>query len=500
MMINNTYSLDAHYKRSDRLMVGVNWFLLVLAFGLAGWHGTWSEAMVIGLPAAIVPTALMVMLPGSRLTRIANAAAFMVFSALHIHQGHGMIELHFGIFVLLAFLLYYRDWMAIVTAAAVIAVHHLSFNYLQAAGMGVYLFDSRTGLDLVIIHAAYVVFESALLVYMAMQAKREAVQSAELHDIAPHLAVVDGTVDLTYRKAGASSPFAIGFNNFMDTVQGAISKTQLVAGQLTDAAGNMASITSSANDGSSRQQAETEQVAGAMQEMTHTVQSVAQSADQAVNDARNADQAASEGSAVVSKSIQVINNLAQKVENAGAVIQKLDDESNNIGSVLDVIKGIAEQTNLLALNAAIEAARAGEQGRGFAVVADEVRTLASRTQQSTAEIEQMIERLQSGAKEAVAAMDDGTKHAQEGVTQVEAAGQALTAITSAISTILEMNTQIARAADEQNTVAEEINRNVANISTVASETAMGISQVNDAGIELDRLSQELFGQVKNFNA
>ena len=166
--------------------------------------------------------------------------------------------------------------------------------------------------------------------------------------------------------------------------------------------------------------------------------------------------------------------------------------------MLDVIKGIAEQTNLLALNAAIEAARAGEQGRGFAVVADEVRTLASRTQKSTAEIQEMIERLQSGAREAVSAMDDGTKHAKEGVTQVEAAGEALSAITQAIATILEMNTHIARAADEQSTVSEEINRNISGISNVAHDTAAGVDQTMHASQELAGLSKELCSQVSKF--
>jgi len=492
------FSLDNHYRRSDRMMVGVNWILLLLAFGLAGWHDTWGAALAIGLPAALVPTAMMVLMPGTRLTRIANAAAFMIFAALHIHQAHGMIELHFGIFVLLAFLLYYRDWMAIVAAAAVIAVHHLSFNYLQASGMGVFLFDARTGLDLVIIHAAYVVFESALLIYMATQLHKEAIQSSELHAIAPHLNVVDGKVDLSYRAPNASSDFAIGFNAFMDTIHGAVNKAQQAAGKLTAASDTLSQLTSKAREGSARQQSETEQVAAAMQEMTHTVQSVADSAEKAVNDARNADLAANNGSQVVSRSISVINNLASKVESAGAVIQKLDDESNNIGSVLDVIKGIAEQTNLLALNAAIEAARAGEQGRGFAVVADEVRTLASRTQKSTAEIQEMIERLQSGAREAVSAMDDGTKHAKEGVTQVEAAGEALSAITQAIATILEMNTHIARAADEQSTVSEEINRNISGISNVAHDTAAGVDQTMHASQELAGLSKELCSQVSKF--
>jgi methyl-accepting chemotaxis protein len=348
------------------------------------------------------------------------------------------------------------------------------------------------------IHAGYVVFETALLVYMAHQGHKEAVQSAELHQIAPHLAVVDGRVDLSFRAPDAKSAFALGFNEFMETIHGALSKARSASDQLSAASQQLAEMTSSAREGSALQQRETDQVAAAMQEMTHTVQSVADSAGQAANDASNADEAASNGAQVVSRSIQVINRLASEVEAARAVIQKLDDESNNIGSVLDVIKGIAEQTNLLALNAAIEAARAGEQGRGFAVVADEVRTLASRTQQSTAEIQGMIERLQSGAQQAVAAMEDGTGHAQEGVSQVEAAGEALGTITRTIATILDMNTHIAQAAEEQTAVSEEINRNIATISTVAHDTAEGVNATMMASEELHHLAEELASQVGRF--
>jgi methyl-accepting chemotaxis protein len=498
MSTDNRYSLDSHYRRSDRLMVGVNWLLLVIAVGLAGWYDTWTQAFLIGLPAALVPTAMLFLMPGTRISRATNGAAFMIFAALHIDQAHGMIEMHFGIFVLLAFLLYYRDWLPIVVAAGVIAVHHLSFNYLQAAGMDVWVFDSRTGLDLVLIHAGYVVFETALLVYMALQGHKEAVQAAELHEIAPHLAVVDGRVDLSFRAPDAKSPFALGFNEFMSTIHGAVSKAQNASNQLSAASEQLAELTVTAREGSALQQRETDQVAAAMQEMTHTVQSVADSASKAANDARDADDAASNGSQVVSRSISVINRLATEVEEARVVIQKLEDESNNIGSVLDVIKGIAEQTNLLALNAAIEAARAGEQGRGFAVVADEVRTLASRTQQSTAEIQGMIERLQSGAKQAVAAMEDGTTQARDGVSQVEAAGEALSTITKTISVILDMNTHIAQAAVEQSTVSEEINRNIANISTVAHDTAQGVSATTLASEELHELAIELAGQVGKF--
>ena len=247
------------------------------------------------------------------------------------------------------------------------------------------------------------------------------------------------------------------------------------------------------------QNRETEQVATAMNEMSATVQEVAKSASDASISASNADNEAASGKSIVQETIGSIEGIAGEVENAGNVIQSLAKESEQIGSVLDVIKGIAEQTNLLALNAAIEAARAGEQGRGFAVVADEVRTLASRTQDSTKEIEAMIERLQIGANNAVQVMDTGHKKAQEGVNNGHRAASALLAITDAVDKINQMNSHIACAAEEQSVTADEMNKNIIHISQMADITLEGAKETREKSTKLSELANNLdalLGQFK----
>ncbi|GJM04332.1 MAG: hypothetical protein DHS20C09_03230 [marine bacterium B5-7] len=268
--------------------------------------------------------------------------------------------------------------------------------------------------------------------------------------------------------------------------------------QLATAAEELSAITEQANSGVMRQQGEIEQVATAMNQMSATVSEVSKNAANAATAATDADDRAKDGSEVVNTTVETINNLASEVERTSEVIENLKGDSLSIGAVLDVIRDIAEQTNLLALNAAIEAARAGEQGRGFAVVADEVRTLASRTQQSTREINDMIEKLQNGANQAVSVMEMGRKKAEDSVEQAAKAGEALQAITGVVDNIKNMNMQIASAAEEQSATAEEINRNIVNISEVAQETAAGSQQTASASDELARLASDLQGHVVKF--
>nr|WP_279626100.1 methyl-accepting chemotaxis protein [Shewanella morhuae] len=232
--------------------------------------------------------------------------------------------------------------------------------------------------------------------------------------------------------------------------------------------------------------------------MAATVQEVAQNATDAADAANHADESTEQGKLVVQKVVATINILAEEIANAANAIDDLERNTTEIDSVLIVIRNIADQTNLLALNAAIEAARAGEQGRGFAVVADEVRTLASRTQTSTSEIQQMIEVLQQKAKSTVAAMKTSTTTTQNCVEQVHQAGEALEAITHAVSTISQMNIQIASAANEQCAVSAEINQNVNNINDIANSSTQAAQQTAQAGDELAQLSARLQTLIAQF--
>lgn len=237
-----------------------------------------------------------------------------------------------------------------------------------------------------------------------------------------------------------------------------------------------------------RQKSEVEQVATAMNEMTATVQEVARNTAYTADATATADGDVRNGKQVVDRTIVDINNLAGKVEEAVTVIQNLASDSEQIGGVVDVIRGIAEQTNLLALNAAIEAARAGEQGRGFAVVADEVRTLASRTQNSTDEIQQMVQELQTAAENAVMVMEQGQAVAQMSVDQAAKAGESLSAITRSVDTISDMSNQIATAAEEQSAVSDEINQNIVNINGAAEHT---LNVTRDSTLANQRLNDEI---------
>ncbi len=311
-----------------------------------------------------------------------------------------------------------------------------------------------------------------------------------------------GNGDLTVRLPVTSrdeiGDLSSAFNEFVNKLQVMMIDISRAIEQLATATEETSAVTQSTTENVANQKNETIQVATAINEMTATVQEIATSAESASQEAQIGSQQSLTGKQVIGDVVSTINKLASDIENSASVILTVKSGSQSIGTVLDVIKSIAEQTNLLALNAAIEAARAGEQGRGFAVVADEVRSLAQKTQHSTKEIETLILDLQAGSDNAVSTIEQNRSGIQALVDKTVTATESLDIIAHSVSSIAEMNTLIATAAEEQSHVVEEVNRNIHNIQQISEETASGSLQVSQASNEIAQLTEQLRMQVSQF--
>jgi methyl-accepting chemotaxis protein len=315
--------------------------------------------------------------------------------------------------------------------------------------------------------------------------------------------IARGDGDLTQRIEKTSQD-EIGevvdwFNQFVDKLHGSIGEIVAASQPLNRVSDDLRDLTSQTTEVSERQNQATEQVSMVVEEMVTSVREVSSSANSAAEAAYDADSSAKAGRDVVNQTVGTINSLAEEVDRASEVIRQLEADTGNVAAILDVIKGIAEQTNLLALNAAIEAARAGEQGRGFAVVADEVRTLASRTQDSTQEIQSVIEKLQSAANSAVKAMSDSKARAEESVEQAAKTNDSLAVITNKVESISEMNMRIASTTEEQDRAAASILENVAGIRETSESALASIQKVETASQSLTSIAatlQRVTGQFR----
>ncbi|RFA27332.1 hypothetical protein CAI21_14985 [Alkalilimnicola ehrlichii] len=338
-----------------------------------------------------------------------------------------------------------------------------------------------------------VVALSLLLVYRRLGGSLQ-----QARDIARKLADGDLTTKIEATTGDEGGELLLAMREMRDNLSRIITRVRSGADSVASASEELATAARASSENVERQRKETDQVATSMNEMTATVQEVARNAAGAAEATNHSDTESKRGLQVTQEASQTIGQLAEEIENAVKVIRQVSTDSDNISTVLDVINGIAEQTNLLALNAAIEAARAGDAGRGFTIVAGEVRALAERTRESTEEIQKTIEQLQTSAAESARVMERSQTQAQAGVDQANQAAHALDAITRSVAEVDGMNTQIASAAEQQSAATEEMNRSVIRIRELAEDAASGSEQVTGASNELARLAAELQSHAGRF--
>ncbi len=459
-----------HFRQADRLMLVILWGLFAMALGLSALHDTLRWALWVGLPAAALPTALILYRGGTRLTAAVVAVALMVFSALHIHQGGGVNELHFGIFVLLAFLLCYRDWTIIIAAGAAIAVHHLTFNYLQELGYGVRCMTDP-GFGRVMVHAAYVIVESGVLCYLAVVLRREAVQAGELAlGVAALSSGAPGTIDLRRPAHAATSETGAALQQMIGTLHGALERVQLGVGAIAGASRDIASGNIDLSERTELQAGSLQGTVASMEALTERVRQNGQNARKANELAISASGVAVDGGAVVA---QVVDTMAS-----------INQSSKKIVDIISVIDGIAFQTNILALNAAVEAARAGEQGRGFAVVAAEVRNLAQRSA--------------AAAKEIKALIGDSVGRVEAGTSLVSAAGTTMDEIVASVGRVTGIIKEISAATEEQEGDIGRINRAITDVDAVTRQNAALVEQAAVAAQSLQDQAGSLAAVVATF--
>jgi methyl-accepting chemotaxis protein len=458
----------AHYKQADRLMLFILWGLFLMSLGLAATHDTMKWALIIGIPAALLPTAMILSSGGTRLTASVVAVALMVFVGLHIHQTAGLNELHFGIFVLLAFLLCYRDWMVIVVAATTIALHHLSFNYLQELGYGVRCM-TEPGFGRVLVHAAYVVVETGVLCFLAVLLKRETVQAAELTATVAALSGEGGVINLRSEGHQAMSPAGSVLQQAVGAMHGAMERVHSGVETIAAASREIATGNLDLSERTERQANSLQGTVASMEALTSRVRLNGECARRANELAISASSVAVRGGDVVA---QVVDTMAS-----------INDSSKQIVEIISVIDSIAFQTNILALNAAVEAARAGEQGRGFAVVASEVRSLAQRSA-SAAKIKELI-------SASVGRVDAGTQ-------LVDRAGGTMREIVDSVRRVTDIIGEISVASVEQESNILEIDIAITDMDTFTQQNAAQVEEAAAAARSLQDQADDLSRVVGTF--
>lgn len=485
------------HTEADQVMTGVLWLLWLVSLGFSFLNGSWLLWALAATAISVLGTLAWRLAPASLGTRLTMGFCFMAYSALLIHQAHGVTEAHFGIFALLAFLLYYRDWRPIIVAAVVIAIHHAGFYYLQAAGAPVFVFDHSGMFSMVLVHAAYVVFEAMILVLMAVKLCQETEEATILASLGT---VLDrsGEIDLDSSRVEAAGAAGQGVAVFLDTIHHALREASVAAVAIRRASSELRTAGVGMVTIRDRQQVDVQQVEGLIQEMHGVADKVTRDSRSIAGQAAECAQIAEVTRGSMDATARSIETLVASVQQTAEQMMLLDEATARIESIVSMIDGIAGQTNLLALNASIEAARAGEAGRGFAVVAGEVRRLSESTQSSAKQIQEVVGGVRSAALNARQVAEGSRAEAESGGERMRAATVELQSIVSRLPTFASGMNQLSEEMGHQQSLMQEITNHLAGISSVLRDSASKVDSIHSSGQSLDSMSERLYASVRRF--
>jgi len=494
-----TSANQQEYRATHKVFI----FVLGAQYLLALIIGFITNSLVmgagLGLLVIAVPIVLGLTQPASALSRHAVAIATQLMTALHIQQTMGMTEMHFQVFVMLAFLVYFRDWRIIVSATVVVAVHHgLGFLSQSSGGMLMVFEEGRLSFVILLIHAAFAVIECALLSAMVKRSSTEHKVATELKFAVKNIVHENGTINLA-EKHIPQSPELVDFRNMLLAVKSLVNQSINVSGQLVGLADKVKHSSEELDNTVGEQNVQVSTISESMNNIVENINAVAELSRNANSIAGNAKSSTQDTQTSIEESRENIAQLKSILETTSSAISDLSTKCQNITDVMQSIKSVAEQTNLLALNAAIESARAGEHGRGFAVVADEVRNLAIKSKDSAVEIEKITALLTDSANQSVSNMNNCVEVVELAVGSSESATSNMRNVFTSIDQVSSNVTNVANSATEQASVSKSISDSTEHLNDLFKSEKEQVGHLQQDVKDLNILAEQLGAQLQRFS-